>query len=292
MKYIQEPHIEQEQISKGKVDAVTPLILTPIPIQGLKNEIDIMDMFGPYSKSLEYIIFLELALDRGSESLRATFLPFSKLMCNIAEKINVGLHLALAFYENGLDFGPYNSSQDSYPRVVTDDMIRMLWDTRWQSRARRWARDALKMMQYISKTFREKVLPMIPILEQALSAFISQYTTRYSPSISFPKLVADFIASISANQAPVPLEYIQRLAFDFQQIKILLQQLPSFFDNLFLHYARLLLISQPCDIVSLGYSSWDDYRQLFMDRMDCCRMLKYIWAHMRDYFYPYEIYFE
>jgi hypothetical protein len=165
---------------------------------------------------------------------------------------------------------------DAIPEVITGDHARALLDSGLQGRILENAREAAGYAAKAAEILRRDALQYLPELDRELSAFVEGYIERSritnERSQSWvPSLIQDFFLG-AITPVTFDVSQVEALPRDLKIGSGLLMELPVLFEELATHYTLLSKLSQS-DMVSMGYSSTDDLRRLYSDRLTCARYI-------------------
>jgi len=210
----------------------------------------------------------ELESDPHADNLRATLTEFDIAMNTASEEIRNSIASGQQFYVHDLDeFTSFNVS----PKVAAERMKNIL-SPEFQATILKFARKAVKSAATAAKIIRGRAIPLMPLIEKDLEDYVSSYLSRVSIKKArekswIPSIIQDILRG-SIAPTPVNPEDVRQLREQLAEASDLLRQLPTFLDNLELHFRRLCDLKVE-EVAKQGYTTFDDLTRLYNDRLNC-----------------------
>jgi hypothetical protein len=241
------------------------LLLTPAPVQALKTELDPISDLGPHLYAIFTGVRLDLEEDPHADRLRETLVRFNTPMSSASYKIGACLIRGIIFYD-------HKEATGNTPMPITQKSVRRLLEPDFQARVIQFARQAMLDAAAAAKTIREEGLPQLPQVRKDLEDYVSDYVTRDALKREREKSrVPSFLWNAiegKIDETPWEIGEVQQFPQRFAIASDLIRRLPSFLDNLELHFRRLTEISSQ-EMVEHGYTTFDDLVRLYRDRVLC-----------------------
>jgi hypothetical protein len=174
----------------------------------------------------------------------------------------------------------------AFNQPVTQERIARLLSPDYQSRALDLIEDVIGFCEKLSESLQKEVMPSVSDVVDELNSFVEEYIDRDEQMqaralLWLPNLVLDYLWG-PCDPVTLPVAQIKPLPDDFAASIQALKRIPSFLENLRLHFQRLRDVSKT-GIKSLGYSSVEDVERLYKDRLICVQyaiMMQNDWEPM------------
>jgi hypothetical protein len=239
-------------------------------VECLKDELEQITRLGPHLSDVTAGIFgLQLRQDKRADKLIAAMSKFCVPMHLASWEIIYTFEFAANFYlhtrEERRGFC-YN------PGPITPARVAKLLEPDWQAKALLRARRAASQAAKAAKAVREHALPLLPQLEQELDDYVANYVAR---ATSIEERKKSWIPSVLQNalwgaiKPPHWTEkHVQTYPSHLSTVTHMLHKLPTFLDNMELHFRRLSEVDSQ-QLLEYGYTTPNDLTRLFKDRLIC-----------------------
>ena len=228
---------------------------------------------GPHLYAIIMGVRLHLEEDSHADQLRATLMQFNTPMDSASLGITSCFTAGVIFYQN-------EEERRIEQRPITQEMVGRLLRPDFQARRISLARRGMSKAAAAAKTIREEVLPLLSQVQKDLEDYVSDYIARDALKRErkrswVPSLLQN---AIEGEIDPTPWEIgeVKQFPQRFAIASDLLRRLPSFLDNVELHFRRLIELNGE-QIHEYGYTTFDNLVRLYQDRLLC----SFIFSEMR-----------
>jgi hypothetical protein len=239
----------------------------------LKNEFDQISDMGPHLFAINIGVRMDLEDDSHADKLRATLMRFNTPMRSASDNITSCFTAGIFFYDHA-------KPPEDIPAPISREMIGRLLEPDFQARALELARKAVADAAVAANTVRKEVLPQLAQVQKDLEDYVSDYVARDTLRKERGK---SWVPSLLLNAIEGPIDptpwdvgEVKQFPQRFAIASNLLRRLPSFLDNLELHFRRLSEVNSQ-QMLEYGYNTSDDLVRLYHDRILC----RFIFSEIR-----------
>jgi hypothetical protein len=242
-------------------------LVTPIPVQKLRNKFDESIRFGQYFTSITAMMFIYLREDKCGNRLRNTLLPFDGHLCLAMQEMQRALDYATSYYAHIRETG-----EEDLTNTLTEQHVQMFLDKISRKNQIIYGQVILASLEEAIPILRDQALPLLPEIEIELEDFVKGYRERDDMAQKraeswIPFGVQDFIWG-SLEPTTKDVSEIAILRLYLERGTLYLQKLLKFLEDLKDHFQRMTSLTR-ADYEVLGYSSIEESRRLHANRLRC-----------------------
>lgn len=261
-----------DNIDASSQSATSAAILTPSSIQPLRDEFANILVFGSNFSFINTTVCGFLEKDQHAAELRSILEPFNGHMYVACFEFSEVMSYLRHFYVHNSD----EFLSEKLPDSITEEQATIFFTPAFRTRCAEFLESALSSLQNVVQIMENEIIPRLPFLEKALDDYVEECIERdeieQERSQSWiPTMIQDVLWGKN-DALRWNISEIKALPNDLVVGGGVLRKLPEFLGRL---RGLILQLSQLDSnrLAQLGYTTTDDLRRLYMDRLICHRIL-------------------
>jgi hypothetical protein len=242
-------------------------LVTSVPVQNLYDLFDELYRFRQHFISITLMLFMHLKSDRRANRLKDLFLPFNEYMLIVTREMQGALANAEYYYAHGRE-----EIGEDLAKITTEQQVKALLDIISRRNRIFYGERVIASLEEAIPVLNDHALPLLPDIERELKVFVEDYQERHHVTqkraqLWIPLAVHDIIWG-SPEPTTRDISKIEVLPEQLDNGIQYLRKLLKFLEDLKNHFRRMTNITRT-DYESLGYSSTEGFKCLYVNRVRC-----------------------